>query len=110
MQGETLPAIIADFRDGYVIPGSFYVAITRIKEGQNLFLRDFHPGYIKVSNDVNNKIAEMRKTKPYIFLKTYVGENCFKLDRNDFKVGYLNVNSLKNARHYEYINADKRDM
>ena len=107
MQGETLSAIIADFRDGYIIPGSFYVAITRIKEGRNLFLRDFHPGYIRVSSDVNNKIAEMRQMKPYNFLKTYIADSCFKLDRKDLKVGYLNVNSLKDANHYGYINADK---
>ena len=32
---------------------------------------------------------------------------CFKIDKNDLKVGYLNVNCLKDALHLEYIDADK---
>ena len=107
MQGETLQAIIADFRDGYIIPGSFYVAITRIKEGKNLFLREFHRGYVKVSSDVNDKIADMRKNRQYVFAKTYNNERCFKLDENDVKIGYLNINCLKDANHYKYVNEDK---
>ena len=107
VQGETLDAVIGDFRDGFVKEGSFYVAITRIRNGNNLFLRDFHPGYAKVSRDVNNKITDMRKNKQYSFFKTYLHEPCFKIDKNDIKIGYLNINSLKDTLHAEYVNSDK---
>ena len=107
LQGLTLDYVIVDFRDGYVIFGTFYVAITRVRAGNNLFLRDFHPGYIKVSNEVSMKIQEMRKSSPYRFLKSFIHEQCFKLDKNDFKIGYLNINCLTNELHGEYVNTDK---
>ena len=83
----TLEYVIVDFRDGFIIFGSFYVAITRVRAGNNLFLRDFHPGFVKASKEVNDKIKEMRKEKPYQFFKTFLDMPCFKQDQNDLKIG-----------------------
>ena len=102
-----MESVIVDFRDGYIICGSFYVAITRVRDGNNLFLRDFSPDYIKVSSQVNETIKTMKENMPYMFLKTYLSHPCFKLDQNDFKIGYLNINGLKNADHDKYVNSDK---
>ena len=69
-QGETFEGgVLVDFRDGYVISGSFYVAITRVKSGKQLFLRNFDKSYIKVTQGVEEKIEHMRRSKPYIFKK-----------------------------------------
>ena len=103
----TLEYVIVDFRDGFIIFGSFYVAITRVRAGNNLFLRDFHPGFVKASKEVNDKIKEMRKEKPYQFFKTFLDMPCFKQDQNDLKIGYININCLTDNLHSEYINADK---
>ena len=108
MQGATFEgAGIVDFREGYIAPGSFYVAISRAKEGSKLFLRDFDPSYIRASKEVEEKIAEMRKEKPYIFFKQYLHEKCFKQDKNDLKIGYLNICQLQAALHLEYVDNDK---
>ena len=50
------------FRDGFIVPGGFYVAITRVRNGQGLFLRDFDKSYVKVADELNNKIAEEQQT------------------------------------------------
>ena len=99
--------MIGDFRDRFVKEGSFYVTITRVRNGCNLFLRDFNPAYVRASRDVNNKIADMRENKKYVFFKTFLHEKCFKIDSNDLKIGYLNVNCLLDGLHAEYVNADK---
>ena len=49
----------------------------------------------------------MRENKPYVFLKTFLTTKCFKLDDCDLKIGYININGLRNAQHAEYLNADK---
>ena len=70
MQGATFEeAGIVDFREGFIAPGSFYVAVSRVKEGKKLSLRDFQPSYVRASKEVEDKIAEMRSQKPYIFFK-----------------------------------------
>ena len=108
VQGATFDgAGIVDFRDGYIAPGSFYVAMTRVKEGDKLFLRDFKPSYIRSLKDVEEKIEEMRKEKPYTFFKHYLHKPCFKKDRNDLKVGYLNVNCLTDSLHLECVDNDR---
>ena len=107
-QGETFDGgVIVDFDDGYIISGSFYVAITRVKEGNKLFLKNFDKSYIKAYKGVEEKIEEMRENSPYIFKKTYLDEKCFQFDKDDVKIGYLNINCLLHSLHAEYINYDK---
>ena len=107
-QGETFDGgVIVDFKDGFIIPGSFYVAITRVREGSKLFLRNFHPSYIKVTRGVEEKIKVMRLETPYIFKKTYLDEQIFEFDEDDLKIGYFNINCLRDSLHGEYVNSDK---
>ena len=107
-QGETFDGgVIIDFRDGFVINGSFYVAITRVKTGSKLFLKDFDSSYIKVTKGIEDKIEHMRKNKPYIFLKKYLEDKIFEFDKEDLKICYLNINNLTNCCHSEYVNGDK---
>ena len=61
-QGETLEEVIVDFGPdkehklkNYICAGSFYVAITRVKEGRKLFLRSFDPSYIQVDSKIEKK-------------------------------------------------------
>ena len=44
---------------------------------------------------------------PYIFHKQFLSEQCFKLDKDDEKVGYLNINGLKHSLHCEFVNGDR---
>ena len=99
--------VIVDFSDGYIKEGTFYVAITRVTSGDKLFLRDFNSAYIKANPKVNQKIIDMRERSPYIFHKRYLRDPCFQRDKDDLKVGYLNVRGLLQSLHCEYINEDK---
>jgi ATP-dependent exoDNAse (exonuclease V) alpha subunit len=64
-QGDTLDEVVIDFShepgDRVNIPwGSFYVALTRVKEGKNVFLKTFDEKQITFNIKVENKIAAMR--------------------------------------------------
>ena len=48
----------------------------------------------------------MRKYRPYIFKKIYLDERIFKIDDQEIKIGYLNINGLVDGGHAEYLNAD----
>ena len=113
-QGDTLDEIIIDFESdeeynikNYIICGSFYVALTRVREGKSVFLRGFDPSYIQVNPLIQAKIDAMIKFRPYVFKKTYLDEKIFVQDNNEFKAGYLNINGLKDGNHGQYLNADK---
>ena len=69
-QGDTLDQVIIDFshEPGEIksVPyGSFYVAITRVKEGKNIYLKSFAESYITSNRKVEEKIEAMRKFNPY---------------------------------------------
>lgn len=44
----------------YICGGSFYVALTRVKEGAKVFLKSFDESYIKVDERIEEKMAAMR--------------------------------------------------
>ena len=55
-QGETLNEVIIDFGPdkknkikNFILAGSFYVALTRVKLGSKVFLKSFDESYIKVN-------------------------------------------------------------
>ena len=107
-QGETFDGgVIVDFADGFIDCGSFYVAISRVKSSDKLFLRSFDLSFIKTKKGLEEKIDTMKKEFPYEFKKTYLDEEVFKLDKNDIKIGYLNINGLFDSLHAEYLNEDK---
>ena len=112
-QGETLEEVIIDFGPdlankikNYICPGSFYVALTRVKMGYKVFLKSFDKNYIQVNKSIEEKMEAMIKFRPYIFKKVYLDEKIFKVDEQEIKVGYLNINGLVDGGHAEYLNAD----
>ena len=112
-QGETLDEVIIDFgvdKDrkikNYICPGSFYVALTRVREGCKVFLKGFDQSYILANKDIEEKVNAMRKFRPYLMKKIYLDEQIFETNDLEIKVGYLNINGLTDGNHSNYLNAD----
>ena len=98
-QGDTLDLVIIDFGSdkennmkNYICSGSFYVALTRVREGKNVFLRSFKRSFIKADKSLKEKIEAMKKLRPYEFKKIYVDDDIFEISGSELKVGYLNIN------------------
>ena len=113
-QGETLEEVIVDFGadkenkiSNYICNGSFYVAITRVREGCKLFLRSFETSFIAVNEKIEEKVNAMRKFDYYRMKKYYLEEKIFSQEKNEVKLGYLNINGLIDGNHGEYLNTDK---
>ena len=113
-QGETLEEVVIDFGPdlknkikNYICPGSFYVALTRVREGRKVFLKSFDRSYIQVNTKIEEKINSMIKHRSYIFKKIYLDDKVFKIDEKEIRVGYLNINGLLDGGHAQYLNADK---
>ena len=71
-QGETLQYVIIDFGPdvehkirNFICPGSFYVALTRVRSAENVFLRSFDKSYIIANEKIEEKINAMRKFNAY---------------------------------------------
>jgi hypothetical protein len=110
-QGDTLDEVIIDFahEPGEIksVPcGSFYVALTRVKEGKDVYLKSFSESYITFNKRVEQKIEAMRKHKPYNFKKIYISDQIFEDETDDLKLGYFNINGLMVSNHAEYLDAD----
>ena len=112
-QGDTLDKVIIDFGadkehkiKNYICPGSFYVALTRVREGANVYLKNFDPSYIVVNKKIKSRIEAMKKFSPYQFKKIYLDDQIFKHRDLELKIGYLNINGLVDGNHIEYLNAD----
>ena len=82
------------------------MALTRVREGCKVFLKSFHKSYILVNPAVEEKVNAMRKFQPYLFKKVYLDEKVFEDDADEIKVGYLNINGLRDGNHAQYLNAD----
>ena len=113
MQGQSLSEVIIDFESDdrkkkpYIIPGTFYVAITRASKAENVYLKSFKKSYIKADSSIAKKIDAMRVTKPYKFFKIFNDDEVFKTARNELKDGYFNINGVLDGNHNEYLNNDK---
>ena len=112
-QGETLNEVIIDFGPdkehkikNYICPGSFYVALTRVREGVKVFLRSFNKSYILVNKKIEEKVDAMIKHRSYVFKKIYLDHKIFEVDEYEIKAGYLNINGLQDGNHDLYLNAD----
>ena len=90
----------------YIVEGSFYVAVTRVRSGTKLFLKSFERSYIKTNKEIKEKIIAMRKFKPYINKKIYIDETVFKDPASEIKIGYLNINGVDCESHSHYLNHD----
>ena len=113
-QGLTLEEVIIDFGAdsslkirNFIIPGSFYVALTRVKEGNNVYLKSFDPSFIQVNPKLEEKIEAMIKFRSYSFKKIFLDEEIFQKKGKEIKIGYFNINGLLEGNHAAYLNADK---
>ena len=113
-QGETLQQVIIDFGQdldnnikNYICYGSFYVALTRVREGNNVYLKSFDKSYIQVNRKIEEKIQAMIKYRGYEFKKVFLDQKIFNCEESEIKVGYLNINGLLDGNHNLYFNADK---
>ena len=113
-QGETLDEVIIDFGPdkelglrNYVCAGSFYVALTRVREGAKVFLRSFDQSYIVVNHKIEEKIESMRKFNNYKMKKIYPDEQIFVDSECELNFGFLNINGLLDGKHCEYLNEDQ---
>ena len=102
-QGQTLDEVIINF-EGKTTPecGSFFVAMSRVRRLENLFLTSFKRDMIKASSRVKTEMENMRRDKPYIFwnhpLSSNVLENLFENEK-EIKITYLNINGLLEGDH-----------
>ena len=80
-QGETLDQVIIDFGPNlelkiknFICPGSFYVALTRVREGCKVFLKTFDKSYIKVNKKIEERVEAMKSTysENYILIRRYL--------------------------------------
>ena len=115
-QGATLKEVVIDFtpdvvdnktKNPFIIEGSFYVAITRCKNSEHVYLKDFDSSYIKVKKGIAEKVEDMRKTRPYKMYKVFNKAEVFQNSNSEMKIGYLNINGLLDADHYQSLNNDR---
>lgn len=59
-QGQTLKEVIIDFsaKNSRINQGSFYTALSRVKFGENFYLRAFDSSYIRANPDVEKKCSQ----------------------------------------------------
>ena len=110
-QGETLDEVIIDFSHergerANIQWGSFYVALTRVKEGKNVYLKSFDESHITFNVQVENKICAMRQLRPYIFKKIYLSEQIFRKTEEEIKLGYFNIRGFLESNHARYLDHD----
>ena len=115
-QGMTISKVLVDFtnvegKPMSVPPGSFYVAITRVRTGMDLYLTHFSLAFIKSHKSVEEEMARMMKRCKYKFHKKYLHENifigCSGENVEDTKISYLNVNRLLDNEHIVDLKHDK---
>ena len=106
-QGKTLDEVIIDFSGkSRINAGSFYTAMSRVRFGSNLFLRDFKQEYIVANPDVEKKLQAMRASVPYEFKKVKLDTKIFELPNDELKIGYININSLYEGKSDSFLNED----
>ena len=93
-QGQTLQCAIVDYQNSISKHGHFYVGVTRVRNAEGLFVRNFAPSQIQCRDDVKRELQILRKNKPYTFSKTYL-ETKIWTNTDEIKIGYLNINGLK---------------
>ena len=92
-QGQTLDAVILDFKDAIAKHGHFYVGVTRVRNSDGLFVRNFKPSQVLCRDDVKLQMKLLRKTRHYIFSKTYLDTKIWNTS-SELRVGYININGL----------------
>ena len=83
-QGQTLEETLIDFTDASRIDeGSFYTAMSRVKYGCNLYLKDFKIEYVKPVHDAEMIIKKMQMYQVHALKKIRNTENVFESAINE---------------------------
>ena len=91
VQGLTTDQIVVDMKGQAFTAGQAYVAFSRVKTLQGLFIKNFNPASIKVSSSV---VTEMERLTSNKLLSTSpVPQLAMLLSVNWIKIGHLNVRS-----------------
>ena len=107
-QGQTLEEVLIDFSapiKNYT-SGAFYTAMSRVRFGANLFLKDFKPEYISANKSVELKLNAMKMSQPYNFKKVLLDSKIFAQPDEEMKIGYININSLLTGQSSTFLNND----
>ena len=86
--------------------GLFYTAMSRVKTGNNLFIRHFNENYITANPAVEEKKQAMEIFSKYEFRKVFLNEKIFVNDE-ELKLGYINTRRLLEGKSLEYINNNR---
>jgi exonuclease III len=110
-QGQTLKKVIVDFSGNRRSDaGSFYVAVTRVKKLTDLYLRQFDAGLIKTSLAVSKELSRLRSHARYELVNQPLYHDIFslfgKLDSEEIRITYINVNGLLDADHIRDLESD----
>ena len=110
-QGETLEEVIIDFfhepgEIRSIQTGAFYVALTRVKQGKDVYLKSFDEKFITFNKRVEDKIDAMRKFKPYRYKKIYLFDSIYKDGEKEIKLGYFNMQGFLESNHAKYLDND----
>ena len=103
-QGQTLLNSILDFKDSISKHGHFYVGVTRVRNSEGLFVRNFTPSQIQCRDDVKRELQILRRNKRYVFSKTYLETKIWTDGDEEIKIGYLNINGFNG--NTENLNKD----
>ena len=87
------------------ISGLFYVAVSRVKNEYALFIRNFDCKQIVCNEEYSKEMEDLQTNRKYEYVNTYLKDKIFIDDKSEVKLGYLNINGLKNK--VEDIDEDK---
>ena len=98
--------MIIDFSSKHsrISAGSFYTALSRVKNGESVYLKSFEPHFIKANPAVESKLRAMETFSPYITKKIYLEEEIFLKGTNEIKIGYINTNDIFASKSISYLN------
>merc|ERR1712002_1021554 len=91
-QGQTLEAVILDYKNCKPKHGQFYVGMTCVRNSSGLFVRNFERSQIVCRNDVKRELSMLKHTKQYMMFKTFLEDKIWQNDQNEIKIAYQNVN------------------
>ena len=105
-QGQTLEEVLIDFGEKpMILNGLFYTAMSRVKRGENLYIRKFVEKSVKANPVVEQKKAAMEMCSRYQFKKVYLDEEIYET-KDEIKIGYLNIQGLIKGKSLEFVNSD----
>ena len=109
-QGQTLDEVIIDFssKRTRISNGAFYTALSRVRNGKSVFLKDFKHEYVKAEKNVEEKLTTMEIFTPYTFKRVYCDQDIFDGESvpKEIKLGYINTNNLLSGHSVLFLNSN----